>query len=236
VKIISSDKSIPEDDNNLAYIAAMKYLLRFNIFADIEIEITKNIPVGAGLGGGSSDAAATLRALNRAFKCATEDELLILASEIGSDVPFCLVGQTALCRGRGELMESVNSPSHRHIVISIGSSRVSTPKAYGALDKLFGDFSDSCVNDEVKFARESFEKYQSAKADSIPSFNIFEYVVVSSEIDEIKETMRKNAAESVLMSGSGPSVVGSFLSQNDALTAVNALHNLGFEAYMCEYR
>ena len=76
----------------------------FEINDCLTIDLNKRIPVGAGLGGGSSDAAATLRALNRIYKRATKSRLLEMAAELGSDVPFCIDGLSAFCSGRGEIL------------------------------------------------------------------------------------------------------------------------------------
>ena len=102
ITIISNDSSLPVDSSNLVYKSAEKYMSNFNIKDSVEIWLEKRIPVGAGLGGGSSDAAAPLRALNRIYRCATKDQLLQMAAELGSDVPFCIDGGCATCTGRGE--------------------------------------------------------------------------------------------------------------------------------------
>jgi len=142
ISITTNLSDLPLDENNLVYKSAAKYLKHFDITAKIDIDLEKHIPVGAGLGGGSSDAAATLRALNKIFGLATQTELLSMAAELGSDVPFCLVGGTAICTGRGERMEKIQGNNY-NLVISIGNERVSTPKAYSMLDIKYSNFSSS---------------------------------------------------------------------------------------------
>jgi 4-diphosphocytidyl-2-C-methyl-D-erythritol kinase len=96
------NRYLPTDSKNLAYSAAALFMERAAIDADILIKLEKHIPVSAGLAGGSTDAAATLRALNRLFgKRFSDKALLAMAAELGSDVPYCLVGGTALLRQRG---------------------------------------------------------------------------------------------------------------------------------------
>ena len=223
----SSSSEIPSGKDNLVYRAAEKYLSRFNKCASVEIFIEKHIPISAGLAGGSSDAAATLRALNKIFRLATREELLAIALEIGSDVPYCLVGGTALCEGRGEILSALISPQLSHVIIAIGNERVSTPEAYRALDILYSDgFPDNrqaCDRLISSFAGSQLE------FDSL--YNIFEEAVKLAEIDEIKEIMIKNKAERALMSGSGPSVFGIFATRADAENAKSALSKSGFEAY-----
>ena len=187
--------------DNLIYRSALKYLNYFNICAKIEIFLVKRIPIGAGLGGGSTDAAATLRAMNRIFCRASFEQLLEMSTELGSDVPFCLTLGTALCTGRGEKIEKLDD-RYYNIVISIGKARVSTPKAYGDLDKRF-----------CNFAPEVYEPIDNLEL----FYNVFECVTQIDEIDAIKEIMTKNGAESTLMSGSGPSVFGVFFRLRNSL-------------------
>ena len=100
IKVENSD--IPADERNLAYLAAEAFLDKTGISAAVDITLRKYIPDRAGLGGGSSDAAAVLRALNMAFgDPLSKNELIALAEALGSDVPFCLVGGTRLCEGKG---------------------------------------------------------------------------------------------------------------------------------------
>ena len=218
IRLSCDDTSLPVDENNLIYKSALKYLAKFNISADINIELEKRIPIGAGLGGGSSDAAATLRALNCVFNLASESELLDLAAELGSDVPFCLIGGRALCTGRGEKVSPILDYPVNYFVIAIGKERVSTPAAYRALDEKYDNFSK--------------EGYTPKECDG-RMFNIFESVTNISEINEIKKIMAKYEAESAMMSGSGPSVFGIYADESKARTATEALIDQGFSAYYC---
>ena len=216
ISITTNHSDLPLDENNLVYKSAAKYLKHFGIRAKIDVDLEKHIPVGAGLGGGSSDAAATLRALNKIFGHATETELLSMAADLGSDVPFCLVGGTAICTGRGEKMERIQGNNY-HLVISIGNMRVSTPKAYAMLDDKYNNFSSSSYTPKI---------------DVTSFYNIFESVTDIDEIGRIKEIMIKNGAEQVLMSGSGPSVFGIFENENVATEARNRLVDVGFVAFV----
>ncbi len=222
IEICSSDKTLEVNENNLIYKSAAKYLSYFGFSASIKIYLEKRIPIGAGLGGGSSDAAATLRAMNRIFGLATIEQLLSIASEIGSDVPFCLVGGTAICTGRGEVVTPRNLNLNKDIVISLGDSRVSTPKAYSLLDEKYGDFS------------KHNEKNELPNLDAPNLYNIFESVIKNDEIIKIKEIMAENNASDTLMSGSGPSVFGIFENEPLAEKAKEALIRKGFSAYLCK--
>ena len=216
IEIVHDSSELSNDKDNLIYKSALKYLTKYDLNARIKITLEKNIPIGAGLGGGSSDAAATFRGLNRIFKCADREALLKLSAEIGSDVPFCLIGGTAMCEGRGEILTPLNTDLYHHFVVAIGDSRVSTPKAYLDLDERFNyNFANRSKNDS------DFEML----------YNIFEEVITIPEIDEIKEIMIKIGAEKTLMSGSGPSVFGIYENEESARLAVESLQKLGFRAY-----
>lgn len=208
-------------EDNLIFKASLKYLEFFDIKAKVEVHLIKKIPIGAGLGGGSSDAAATLRALNRIFGLATKEQLYNIASELGSDVPFCIDGRSAICSGRGETVYPCSIRKYWNLVIAIGNSRVSTPKAYAMLDEKFGDFR---LYNQTKGLSEMRH---------LPLYNIFEQVVLSEEIDKIKDTMRENGAKETLMSGSGPAVFGKFSNTVSAFLAKNALVKQGFYAVKC---
>ena len=111
IVIKSNEFTMPLNEKNLAYQAAQLFKQHFNIDKGVEIYIKKRIPVAAGLAGGSSNAAATLKALKELWKVdCTIDELAELGAQLGSDVPFCVYGGTALATGRGEI-NSTNSIS-----------------------------------------------------------------------------------------------------------------------------
>ena len=227
INVRSNVADLPIGKDNLVYRAAEKYLSRFNKNAYVDIYIEKHIPISAGLAGGSSDAAATLRALNKIFNFATAEQLLEIASKIGSDVSFCLLGGTALCEGRGEIITPIYTHTTMHIVVAIGRERVSTPLAYSALDALYV----SGFISEDKKCEKLISSLAENKLDFNSLYNIFEKVVQLPGIDKIKEIMIKSKAESTLMSGSGPAVFGIFASQSEAEGARKELAEHGFDAY-----
>ena len=128
---------IPTDRRNLAVRAAELFCAAQNIQGcGIKISIEKNIPVGAGMAGGSADAAAVLRGMNRLFeKDLRRQELETLAGEVGSDVAFCIAGGTALARGRGEILEDLDPMPDCTIVICKPSFSISTPELFRKLDQ-----------------------------------------------------------------------------------------------------
>src|SRR5699024_862219 len=118
---------VPNDERNLAFKAASIFKSKYQISEGVHIKIEKNIPVSAGLGGGSSDAAAVLRGLNRLWGLnVTEIELAALGAGIGSDVPFCVYGTTALAKGRGERIEKLSAPPACWVILAKPNIGVST--------------------------------------------------------------------------------------------------------------
>jgi 4-diphosphocytidyl-2-C-methyl-D-erythritol kinase len=125
------DQSLPSDDDNLAVRAAKLFLDQTKIKSGVSIKLEKKIPHGAGLGGGSSDAAATLLALNRFFETKlTREELSKLGSTIGSDVPFFLFESAAICKGRGEIVQSTKLNKKLAILLLKPGFGVSSAWAY----------------------------------------------------------------------------------------------------------
>ena len=225
INITSDVSGLENGENNLIYKSAVKYIRKFNINDNLDIELKKRIPIGAGLGGGSSDAAATLRALNKIYGLATDEQMLEIAAEIGSDVPFCLVGGCAVCGGRGEIMTPIDlNLCGKDVVIAIGEGRVSTPRAYALLDEKFNNFTDPG------------EKNEFDDTNIFAGYNIFESVIDLSDIESIKKIMSKNNAETTLMSGSGPSVFGIFSNTNIAKKTVKELEKCGFWAINCNLK
>lgn len=210
IKIISTAAFVPEDERNLAYQAAALIKKRFNIQRGITIKITKHIPVSAGLAGGSSDAAATIRALNRLWKLnMSQQEMMELGSEIGSDVAFCVVGGTALATGRGEKIQPIKAPPPCWVILAKPPVSVSTAETYRALRL------NEMSRPDIEGMLQALEDYN---YDGICKSlgNVLESVTMKrvSEVAQIKEQMAQMGADGVLMSGSGPTVFG--LTQYDS--------------------
>ncbi|MDH4424434.1 MULTISPECIES: 4-(cytidine 5'-diphospho)-2-C-methyl-D-erythritol kinase [Bacillus] len=204
IEILSHNRYVPDDQRNLAYQAAKLLKEKFNVKKGVSITIEKTIPVAAGLAGGSSDAAATLRGLNKLWNLGlTIDELAKLGSEIGSDVSFCVYGGTAIATGRGEKIEHIKTPPSCWVILAKPHIGVSTADVYGNLklnrvthpnvDKMVdvinaGDYKGICntvgnVLEDVTFK-------------------------MHPEVARIKAQMKRFGADAVLMSGSGPTVFG----------------------------
>ena len=225
---------LPTDSRNLAYKAAELFLDATLIDAAIDIRLNKRIPVAAGLAGGSSDAAATLRALNRLYKKPlSEKRLLSIAAGLGSDVPFCLLGGTALCLGRGEIIERLPCGLDLQLVVAIADEHVSTPMAYSRLDELYGNFAVPRNDDADEIFASLMASIDKRELETEKLFNIFENAVlpICCGAEDIKRRMFDLGATHALMSGSGPSVFGIFENAQKAESAAEALKNAGYRAY-----
>jgi 4-diphosphocytidyl-2-C-methyl-D-erythritol kinase len=235
IELCNMGAQLPTDRSNLVVRAVEAYLAEANINAYIKVELEKNIPIAAGLAGGSSDAAATLRAINRLFGACDADKLLDIAAKVGSDVPFCLVGGTAICRGRGERIQSIKTVDS-FAVIAIGDDRVSTPEAYAGLDRIYSNFDgsvDTCANKHFDMLIRSINN------GTIPKklYNIFETEIPinAKSVNKIKAELDLCGADVSLMSGSGPSVFGLFSDEKMANNAARHLENAGYAAYSVKF-
>ncbi|MBR5044793.1 MAG: 4-(cytidine 5'-diphospho)-2-C-methyl-D-erythritol kinase [Clostridia bacterium] len=204
---ITGNYPVPEDPSNLVVRAAEAFFDALGERFPISISLAKNIPTEAGLGGGSSDAAATLRALNRMVdEPLSSDRLALLAARLGSDVAFCLFGGTAICSGRGELIDPVSDPGIRYYTVVMGSDRVSTPAAYRSLDEL-REKRNAGLPDRPRAELKAL-----ARGENIPLFNDFEASVFPDHpsIAKTKARLLSLGASDALMSGSGAAVFGVF--------------------------
>lgn len=204
IHIQSADRFVPNDSRNLAYQAAQLIKDTFNIKTGVIISLDKQIPVAAGLAGGSSDAAATLKGLNQLWQLNLSlDELAELGAKIGSDVSFCVYGGTALATGRGEVIEELPAPPHCWVILAKPSLGVSTADVYGAFDPDKANHPDTQAM--IAALREGdYEAMCSNLGNALESVTMN----LHPEVGQIKEQMIKFGADAVLMSGSGPTVFG----------------------------
>lgn len=229
IKVHSSSSLIPHDHNNLAWKAAQLFLDTYVPGAGVEIFIEKNIPVGAGLAGGSTDAAAVILGLDILYDCnIKKEELLEMAAVIGSDVPFCLWGGSVLARGRGEVLEPLPGNRPLQMVVVKPDFQLSTAEVYRALDlSTIDKRPDTCA------FLEAWKNYDIINI-SKNIGNVLESVSVRKhpEIILIKEMLKEGGALNALMSGSGPSVFGIFNEKELALNAFDNMKNRYREVFL----
>ncbi|WP_040953032.1 4-(cytidine 5'-diphospho)-2-C-methyl-D-erythritol kinase [Gorillibacterium massiliense] len=227
--ILSSQAGyIPLDEKNLAFQAAKLIKEHYGVEKGVYIHLDKKIPVAAGLAGGSSDAAATLRGLNRLWKLgASQEELMKLGARLGSDIPFCIAGGTAVARGRGEQLTRISAPPQCWVVLAKPPINVSTSDVYGRLRA--AEIPKHPDTDAV------LEAIRNGDFQSLCGSlgNVLEDVTLSlyPEVERLKDVMLKLGAEGVLMSGSGPTVFGLVAKQKKAERIYNGLRGFCKEVY-----
>lgn len=227
--IISSQAGyIPLDEKNLAFQAAKLIKERYNVRSGVYIHLDKNIPVAAGLAGGSSDAAATLRGLNRLWDLQIPmEELKQLGAELGSDVPFCITGGTALATGRGELLTPLPNPPQCWVVLAKLPINVSTAEIYGRFRS-----DEVMTHPSADRMRQAIERL-SFQGVCEELGNVLEEVTLKlyPEVAHLKESMLKLGADGVLMSGSGPTVFGLVSKESKVSRIYNGLRGFCKEVY-----
>lgn len=193
---LCDDPALPKDDSNLVIKALKLFRERSGRYFPIEIELKKKIPSQAGLGGGSSNAATTLYALNQMIGAPfSEEQLSKWGSEIGSDIPFFFSTGTALCEGRGEKVKSL-PPLHQYgIALHKPDFGLSTPAVYQALDL-------SKVS--TKPPHEIVSSFYSGGNELINDLEAPAFLL-KPELKSYKESLLKEHPKGVLMSGSGSS-------------------------------
>ncbi|GAA0467264.1 4-(cytidine 5'-diphospho)-2-C-methyl-D-erythritol kinase [Alkalibacillus silvisoli] len=228
VVIDSENRFVPDDHRNLAYQAAQVFKEYCGIKSGVKIEIDKNIPVAAGLAGGSSDAAATIRGLNRLFTTnLTNREMEKMAEQIGSDVPFCIQGGTQLATGRGEVLDPLPPLPPCYVVLAKPNIGVSTKEVYDRVN-----FERMKHPHTKKVIKALNNQDFSSVCDRLE--NVLEPITVSmhKEIPQIKEQMVNAEADGVLMSGSGPTVYALVKQESKADRIYNSLKGFCQEVYI----
>ena len=222
ITITSNKDFVPTDERNLVYKAIMLFCNTYNIEPAIEVNIQKNIPVEAGMAGGSTDAAASLKAMRDLYAPEiTNEELMKISVKIGADVPYCINGGTALCEGIGEVITPLKPFENKLLLVvkpNFGVSTVGTYKAFKI--------------DEIK-EHPDVEKLVLAIDDNDMKYvahnmgNLLEMVTIKEhpEINQIKNIMVDMGAEGAMMSGSGPTVFGLFESIEKAEKCAKELKN-----------
>ncbi len=214
IHLVCSGADLGPVEENLAYKAARLLLTENGIKTGLNLKIKKNIPVAAGLAGGSTDGAAVLLGLNQLLDLQlSRDKLHHLAARLGSDVPFCLYPTTALARGRGELLSAVPSPKDMWMVLFKPEYGVSTAIVYKNLSKVLVENRPDIMGLLGSLAESNLEKAYQQMA------NVLEYSTFDL-YPQLREQARKIeglGAKRVMMTGSGPTLVAYTGSKEEAL-------------------
>ena len=233
---VSGNSELSEASDNLAWRAADLFLHETHLVGEVQISIQKHIPMSAGLGGGSADAAAVLRALNRLCgEPLSTEELCKIGLALGADVPFCIRGGTMLATGIGEVLERVAPMPACTLVVAIGEEGISTPRAYAALDEKYSFFEHRQTENDDVCELIDLWKNDALSASCTCFYNIFEDVIPqeNTDVDTIKRLMREGGALCAMMSGSGPAVFGVFEKADEAEEACSALQQKGYKSFVC---
>lgn len=213
---IDSADDLGKLEDNLIYKAAKLMQERYHIKQGMEISLKKNIPVAAGMAGGSTDAAAVMLAMNEMFALGcSKEELMELALPLGADIPFCIMGGTALAEGIGEKLTPLSQPPYAEIVVVKPPIMVSTGKVYQSLD----------LNEKIKHPDIDgmVEALQNGDLKGITQRmeNVMETVTETEFpiITDIKKMLKEKGALNAMMSGSGPSIFGIFTDKTAACEA-----------------
>ncbi len=222
---------LPTGNKNLAQVAAAAFREAVGLGGEVDVDIQKRVPVCAGLAGGSADAAAVLRAMNRLSGAGlSPDRLAEIGARAGSDVPFCVLGGTALAEGRGERLTPLPPLPPCRIVICKPPFSVSTPQLFGRVNvRKIVRRPDTAG---VVAALEAGDLAGVARR----MYNVFEDVMEPrryAEISSIKAELIDCGALGASMSGSGPSVFGLFDSEAAAREALARLRDSYRDVFLC---
>lgn len=216
VLLVNSGDDLGKLEDNLIYKAAKRMREHYDLDRGIEIYLKKNIPVAAGMAGGSADAAATMLGINELFSLGrSKEELMELALPLGADIPFCIMGGTALAEGIGEKLTQLPAPPDAVLVVVKPPIMVSTGKVYQCLDLkelqkhpdidgMVAAIRNSDLNGIVQRMENVMETVTEA-----------EFPIIT----DIKRMMTGNGALNAMMSGSGPSIFGVFMDRTTAADA-----------------
>lgn len=227
IALSMSDPALPCDERNTAYRAAKVFFEHVGIAPCVSIAVEKRIPQQAGLGGGSSDAAGVLVGLNALYDAGLSTQTLCaLGEKVGADVPFCIVGGTAMVTGIGEVIEPLSPLPACHIVVAKPSVGVSTAQAYRAVDSV------KTIPADQTAMRKAIENGDVSTVGALLS-NAFEQALAIPDVNDLLSKMRAFSPLGCCMSGSGSAVFALFA---DAAAAGDCAHSLSefVQCYTCE--
>lgn len=228
IRIVCARADVPCNESNTVYKAAAAFFAFSGKQPGITIEIQKNIPSQAGLGGGSSDAAAVLHALNDVFHTGYSKETLCeIGVKVGADVPFCILGGTALAEGIGEKLSLLPPMPRCHLVICKPPVGVDTKKAYALADTFgaAGAYTEAML--------------QAVRSGSLRAVaenlgNAFEQVMQLDDVANIRNIMKSTGSLGACMSGSGSAVYGIFENEAAAQACRTVLEQQYEQVFVCE--
>ncbi len=212
--------------DNLVYKATQHYFKGLNKTGTIVYSLTKNIPAGGGLGGGSTDCAAALKVLNNTFGYKTSDELIQIGAKLGADIPFCLHNGFAICEGIGEKVQPLKGKMDYALLVLNNGTHIDTKQAYKLLGRNLNQTYNNTLNEKkTKIINAILTGNISEIKDLL--VNDFEKKIFDlyPEISIIKRKTEDSGADFSIMTGSGSTIVGLFKNKLYAHNAYNLLKN-----------
>lgn len=229
IKVTSNTDNIPTDKGNIVYKAAEFLKTKYNVKEGALINIEKTIPVAAGLAGGSADAALTLKLLNKVWNLRlSKNEILEAGKKLGSDVPFCIQGGTALAEGLGEKLTPLSGIPDCLILLAKPAMTISTKEVYEGLN-----LADIKERPDIKNMINCIDE-KNLEGIAANMCNVLETVTVKKcpKIEELKEKLVEYGALGSMMSGSGPTVFGIFKDNSSAYNAYDHIKDMVSEVFV----
>lgn len=233
--VVATDRFVLENEKgNLAYMAAKLLFDEFDIHQGIEIKINKRIPIAGGMAGGSSDCATTLMGINKMFDLKlSKEDLMKRGVKLGADVPYCVLGKTAIAEGIGEILTPLPTPPSCYVIIAKPPVSVSTAFVYGNIRP-----DEITKRPDIDGMAEAIKNGDLYKMSSL-LYNVMEDVTVPEYpiIADIKKMMIENGALNSIMSGSGPTVFGIYDNLEKAENTMKLLKksNLTEQLYLTKF-
>ena len=217
---------IPTGPKNTAYKAALAFFYYTGLLAGADITIRKSVPVRAGMGGGSADAAAVLVGLNTLYGAhLSMTELCALGASVGADVPFALMGGTCRVQGLGDLIKALPPCPDCWFTVVMPGYGISTPAAFAAYDQIGSPTHPDCAAQETAIRAGDLNGLCSAAG------NALEVCAGGADTAALKEALTAHGARAALMTGSGAAVFGIFETEDAARQAASALEAAGRQIY-----
>lgn len=234
ISLSCTDKTLPTDDKNIAYRAVEELFKYLNLNIGANINLNKNIPHGAGLAGGSADAAGVLLGLNELLvkngyieKPMSISQLMEIGVSLGADVPFCIMGGTAFAEGIGEILTPISKPALNYVIVKPDAS-ISTAFVYNNLNLSNRPDNFSARNASKALNNGNLDLFVSCTGNIMEPVTAKEVPVIY----DIKNALSENGALLSMMSGSGTSVFGAFKDLKTAISAAEKLNDFG-KVFVC---
>ena len=230
IRLYSDMPGLPSDERNLAYRAAAAMFRHFGLPGGTLIRLEKKIPAAAGLAGGSADAAAVLTGIDRMYGLHADPAVLEeIALSLGADVPYCLMGRTALAEGIGEMLTTLPAFPHSCVVLAKPEEGISTKESYAAYDRMGAErhpdidglLAALAAGDRAELSKAAGNVLQAYAEEKLPA------------VPALVRLLKESGAYLSMMSGSGPTVFGLFEENACAEKALEHVRKSGLAAFLC---